>query len=290
VPLVYGSDELVGLIAVGERKDGVPFDGDDRNLVVHLAGYVLLLLKNERTIHELQNARQRVAAAEEVERKRLAEELHDLTLQQLGFLATVQLELCRRSLADPVRADEAIGQAQDVARQAAADLRQVLSDLSPDVISRRGIVAAVESFVSAERPRAERAGTALLLEVDGQVQRRPAQEQELALFRCAHEAVRNALAHARARTVRVVLRCHGDGLGVSVIDDGQGFDVERAAEALRGGHLGLQAMRDRIAAVAGTLTIESSPSGTVFQAHVPYPGCPPTLPPERFVTSKSLGS
>ncbi len=148
VPLVYGTDELVGLVAVAERTDGVPFDRDDRDLVAHLAGYVLLLLKNERTIHELRQARQRGAVAEERERKRLAEELHDLTLQQLGFLATVQLELCRRSLGDPARADEAIGQAQSVARQAAADLRQVLSDLSPDVISRRGLVAAVESFVS----------------------------------------------------------------------------------------------------------------------------------------------
>ena len=291
VPLVYGSDELVGLVAVGERTDRVPFDRDDRDLVAHLAGYVLLLLKNERTIHELRHARQRGAVAEEMERKRLAEELHDLTLQQLGFLATVQLELCRRSLADPARADEAIGQAQAVARQAAADLRQVLSDLSPDVISRRGIVAAVESFVTAERSRAERAGTALLLEIEGQVQRRPAQEQELAVFRCIHEAVRNALAHARARTVRVVLHCRADGLGVSVTDDGRGFDVERAGDALRGGHLGLQAMRDRIAVVGGTLTIESTPqSGSVLRAYVPYPGHEATTSAHGLAASKSLGA
>ena len=253
--------------------DGVPFDREDRDLVAHLAGYVLLLLKNERTIHELRQARQRGAVAEEVERKRLAEELHDLTLQQLGFLATVQLELCRRSLADPARADEAIGQAQDVARQAAADLRQVLSDLSPDVISRRGIVAAVESFVSAERPRAERAGTALLLEIDGRGRATPG----------AGAGAGCLPLHPRGRPQRPGPRSGADrpgraalsrdGLSVSVIDDGRGFDVERAGDALRGGHLGLQAMRDRIAAVSGTLTIESTPqSGTVFQACVPYPG------------------
>ncbi len=177
----------------------MPFDRDDRELVAHLASYVLLLLKNERTIHELRQARQRGAMAEERERKRLAEDLHDLTLQQLGYLATVQLELCRRSLADPVRANEALGEAQAVARQAAADLRQVLSDLSPDVISRRGIVAAVESFVAAERPRAEGAGTALVLEIEGGAAARVSEGQELAVFRCVHEAVRNALSHAPER-------------------------------------------------------------------------------------------
>jgi signal transduction histidine kinase len=272
MPLIYGASELVGLIGVGGRKDGVPFDRDDRDLVAHLSGYVLLLLKNERTIHELRHARQRGAVAEEMERKRLAEELHDLTLQQLGFLATVQLELCRRSLSDPVRARDAIAQAQTVARQAAADLRQVLSDLSPDVIARRGIIAAVESFVAAERPRAERAGIALLLEIEGRAERPSAEGQGLAVFRCIHEAVRNALAHAQARTIRVTLRCDTDGLRVSVIDDGRGFDVERASDALRRGHLGLQAMRDRVAAVSGTLTIESTPgSGTALHIHVPLP-------------------
>jgi signal transduction histidine kinase len=272
VPLVYGTNELVGLIAIGARTDGVPFDRDDRDLVAHLAGYVLLLLKNERTIHELRQARQRGATAEERERKRLAEELHDLTLQQLGFLATVQLELCQRSLADPARAKEAIAEAQAVARQAAADLRQVLSDLSPDVISRRGIVAAVESFIASERPRAEAAGTVLTLNVERGATPHAPEGQERTVFRCIHEAVRNALAHARARTVRVTLRCTADGISASVADDGSGFDVERAGEALRAGHLGLQAMRDRVAAASGMLTITSSQSGTTVQVHVPGVG------------------
>jgi signal transduction histidine kinase len=273
LPLVYGANELVGLVAVGARTDGVPFDRDDRDLVAHLAGYVLLLLKNERTIHELKQAQQRGAMTEERERKRLAEELHDLTLQQLGFLAGVQLELCRRSLSDPDRASEAIGEAQAVARQAASDLRQVLSDLSPDVISRRGIVAAVESFIASERPRAERAGTALVLDIESGAAVRASKAQELAVFRCIHEAVRNALAHARARSVWVELRLAAEGLHASVSDDGQGFDDERVGEALRSGHLGLQAMRDRVAAASGTLRIESSPqSGTVLRIHVPYSG------------------
>jgi signal transduction histidine kinase len=273
LPLVYGASELVGLVAFGARTDGVPFDRDDRDLVTHLAGYVLLLLKNERTIHELKQAHQRGAMAEERERKRLAEELHDLTLQQLGFLASVQLELCRRSLAEPDRASEAIDEAQAVARRAAADLRQVLSDLSPDVISRRGIVAAVESFIAAERPRAEAAGTTLLIEIEHSSAARASGSQELAVFRCIHEAVRNALSHASARTVRVTLGFAPAGLSASVVDDGQGFDVGRASDALQSGHLGLQAMRDRVAAVSGTLTIESAlQSGTALRVHVPYAG------------------
>jgi signal transduction histidine kinase len=270
LPLVYARRELVGLVGVGQRKDGVEFGPEDREVLAHLAGYLLLLLKNERTILELQHSRERAAQAEEMERRRLAGELHDLTLQQLGYLATVQLELCSRALVDPERAQGVIREAQATARQAAADLRQVLADLSPDVVSRRGLVSAVESFLNAERGRAHSAGAAIHLELCGCVDRLVSQERELAVFRCIQESVRNALKHAQAHTVKVELRCTAGELVASITDDGVGFDLEAAGEALRQGHLGLAAMRDRIEAVGGKLAVGSRPgSGTTLRATVP---------------------
>lgn len=270
LPLVYARRELVGVIGIGQRPDGVEFGAEDRELLSHLGGYLLLLLKNERAIRELQESRGRVARAEEMERRRLAGELHDLTLQQLGHLATVQLELCRRALDDRERADESLREAQTTARNAAADLRTVLADLSPDVVSRRGLVSAVESFLDAERVRAPSAGTVIQLETSGCIDRLMPEGHELAIFRCVQEGVRNALRHARATSVRVVLSCSERELAVSIVDDGIGLDADAAREALRRGHLGLTAMRDRIEAVGGSLVIESTVgAGTALRAVVP---------------------
>ena len=270
LPLVYARRELVGVIGIGQRPDGVEFGAEDRELLSHLGGYLLLLLKNERAIRELQASRGRVAMAEEVERRRLAGELHDLTLQQLGYLATVQLELCRRALDDRERADKSLREAQTTARNAAADLRTVLADLSPDVVSRRGLASAIESFVDAERGRAPGAGPVIQLETEGCVDRPLPEGHELAIFRCVQEGVRNALRHARATSVRVVLNCSEHEWAVSIVDDGIGLDTDAAREALRHGHLGLTAMRDRIEAVGGSLVIESTlGAGTALRAVVP---------------------
>jgi signal transduction histidine kinase len=108
--------------------------------------------------------------------------------------------------------------------------------------------------------------TALELELAGKPRLRPGVDEEV--FRIAQEALHNALRHARAERIAVRLEENGDGLGLSVSDDGAGFDP--AAPALRARRLGLTSMEERARGLGGRLEIESAPgAGTSVRLEVP---------------------
>ncbi len=272
LPLVYQGRELVGLVALGPRRDEVPFDDQDRQLLAHLAEYLLLLLKNVRTICALQQSRERVSIVQEIERKRIVQDLHDATLKDLAYLATIQLELCKRATADSPQAVRLLKETQEQVKQVAVDLRRVLADISPDVIANRGLVSALESLINTERARTQVQRTEIDLHINGYANRMLPEPYELAVFRYVQEALRNALKHAQASRIDIRLQCADGWLEVVVQDDGRGFDAVQLGDALRSGHLGLQNMRDRIDALGGEFIIEPVPSvGTTVQARIPLP-------------------
>jgi signal transduction histidine kinase len=97
---------------------------------------------------------------------------------------------------------------------------------------------------------------------------RPSQRAALRPYRVAQEALHNAAKHARAHTLELVLEVRDREVGLVVADDGRGFDPHGEFP----GHLGLRSMRERAAAVGGTLEIESAPgAGTRLSARVPLP-------------------
>lgn len=272
LPLVYRGRELVGLVGLGPRWDGVPFSPEDRQLLLHLTEYLLLLLKNVRTIRALEQSRERVSLAQERERRRIAQDLHDGPLQSLSYLATVKLELCKRAVPNPQQAIQLIQETQKDIGRASADLRGVLSDISPDIISRRGLVSALESLVHHARNHSGQREIEIALHIAGCTDQMLPEQDELALFRYTQEALRNAFKHAQANRIDIRLRCADSRLVVTVQDDGKGFDVNQHGEFLRQEHLGLQSMQDRIESLRGEFVIESIPGkGTTVQAEIPLP-------------------
>lgn len=272
LPLVYRGRELVGLVGLGPRRDEVPFGQEDRQLLFHLAEYLLLLLKNVRTIQALERSRERIGLAQERERRRIAQDLHDGPLQDLSYLATVELELCKRAVPDPEQAVPLIQGAQKDVGRAIADLRGMLSDISPEIVSRRGLVSALRSLVNRARSQAGEQDVEIVLHVAGCTDQMLPEQYELALFRYVQEALSNALKHARAGRIDITLHCTGGRLLVVVQDDGCGFDVGQHGEFLRSGHLGLQSMQDRIESLRGEFSIQSPPGeGTTVQAEIPLP-------------------
>ncbi|MCP4541737.1 MAG: hypothetical protein GY832_31785 [Chloroflexi bacterium] len=270
LPLVYQGRELVGVVGLSPRRDEVPFDRQDWQLLAHLAEYLLLLLKNVRTIRALWQSRERVSAVQEVERKRIAQELHDATLHDLSFLATVQLELCERAVTNPEQIVRLIEETRNKIRQTATELRSRLADISPDIIANRGLVTALESLVSTERGRLSVREIEITLHIDGYTNKMLPERHELAVFRCVQEALRNALQHAQASQVDVWLQCQNDWLEAIVADNGRGFDPVQLGDALRSGHLGLQNMRDRVETLGGEFVVESVlERGTIVRARVP---------------------
>lgn len=198
--------------------------------------------------------------------------LERLTSREQEVLATVQLERCKRALGDPDQATQLIEETRAKIREAAAELRSRLADISPDIIANRGLVSALESLVDAARTRPEASGAAIKLHVDGYANKMLPEQQELAVFRCLQEALHNALRHAQASRVEVRLEIAGGWVIATVRDDGVGIERARINDALREGRLGLRNMWDRVEALEGEFRLRSHPGeGTTVWAAIPLP-------------------
>jgi PAS domain S-box-containing protein len=207
-----------------------------------------------------------VTRVQEEERRRIARELHDDTVQSLTAISR-GLDIC----VDQDDRSEMERKAQELrgmADQALASLRRFIRDLRPAVLDDLGLRAALEGAVSEVRRR----GLEAHLDVRG-VERRLAPEAEVALFRIAQEAVGNATRHAQCQSIQVCLEFQGSGVTLCVRDDGRGFEVPGDVSCLaKTGCLGLLGMRERLDLVQGSLEVSSSPGGgTRVVARVPEP-------------------
>jgi signal transduction histidine kinase len=138
--------------------------------------------------------------------------------------------------------------------------------LHPTVLDDLGLVDALHS-------ECDRTSHGQAVRVDlkvGEVPERIPKDVALCLFRIAQEALRNIVRHAKAKTVTVSLQPRENGLELTVVDDGVGFDVNGVRERPSLGHA---SMRERVRQLGGDLQIRSAPgSGTTIVALVPLPG------------------
>jgi PAS domain S-box-containing protein len=206
-----------------------------------------------------------VVKAQEEERARIAQELHDEPLQAVVHL----YRLLDRLAAAPPGSGEALrqglGEARGVAEGIAEELRRLARGLRPASLEDLGLVAALQRLVQdldgRERLRAE-------LRVQGQP-RRLDPLVELGLFRIAQEGLRNVERHAGAFRAEVGLRFDLEAVELTVEDDGRGLTPRVAADGeLRA--LGLVGMEERAALLGGRLEIDSRPlHGTRLRAVIP---------------------
>ncbi len=205
-----------------------------------------------------------VLGAQEAERKRIAQELHDETVQQVVAIVR-QLDAAEEA-ALPGGSHAAIGEARRTAERIVADLYDFARALRPPALEDLGLVSAVHRALA---ELAERGHLDVSIEVVHE-ERRLQPEIELALFRIAQEALRNVEYHARASHVRVTIAFDISDVRVEVADDGVGFALGPDQDFAGAGSLGLLGMRERAETIGGTLDVRSSPgSGTVVAAVVP---------------------
>ena len=214
-----------------------------------------------------------VLAAEENERKRLAEALHDEAMQNL-FVARQDLDL-RAGAGDVARARAGIDATID-------QLREAIFELHPGVLEHAGLAAANETL--AER-HARHSGFEFALDL-GSFEGRA---HDRLIFTVCRELLTNVAEHAQATEVRVVLRTDLDRVVLEVHDDGCGFEASNLPDALERGHIGLASASERIDALGGSFEIDSAVGqGTVVRATIPLGGREPAESTPAESTASNL--
>ncbi|WP_052851652.1 GAF domain-containing sensor histidine kinase [Streptomyces avicenniae] len=237
--------------------DGCAFTAEDEELLRLLAEHAALALTNAR----LYERSRELTIADE--RARIAHELHDAVSQKLFSLRLTAQAAATLLHRDPDRAAQELAQVAALAAEAAEELRAAVVELRPAALDEDGLLATLRAQINV-LDRAHPAHVTLCCEEPRAL---PAAQEE-AMLRVAQEALHNALRHASPTRVEVALTRRGTATVLRVADDGTGFDPE--AVRARGRHLGLVSMRDRAAAVGGTLTVLSAPgTGCVVEMEVP---------------------
>ena len=258
VPMIVG-DRAIGVIAAHNKRGTDPrFTDEDLRIAETFAARAAVAVDLADRV--ARDALRRVVEGQELERRRLARELHDETGQAL---ISILLGL--------KRVDEA--KTKEDARSAATELRgeivktlqsvrRLAVELRPKALDDFGLVPALERLADAFGGES---GIAIDVEANLDETRLPP-EVETALYRIAQEALTNVAKHAGARHVSVIVTRRDGSVTVVVEDDGRGFG---AAGGDSGG-LGLVGMKERVGLLGGRLAIESTEgSGTTIVAEVP---------------------
>jgi PAS domain S-box-containing protein len=196
--------------------------------------------------------------AQETERMRIGQELHDDLSQRAAALSIGLSYLARR------RDQNVAGEFEELQQQAAdlcRGIRQVSHQLRPTILDQLGLAAALRDLCGQSSTQVQ---TVAMVEAPPPPPLRD--EVAIAFYRVAQEAVRNALKHSGAAQIDIELRAPGPDVRLSIRDTGRGFGV--GAVPLPG--LGLSGMRERMRNLGGSFTIQSVPGrGTTILATVP---------------------
>ncbi len=254
-------------------KDGkhVPIEVSSR--LVYANGVAIGVQGSARDITEPKRARQalqdysrRLIAAQEVERRRIARELHD----QIGQMLTA-LKLNTHAIQVARDAHEAWRLSADnlnMLDEALEQVRDLSIDLRPALLDDLGLATALRWYVERQ---AQRTGVRAEFTIDlPDPDLRFSTELETACFRIAQEALTNVARHAQAKLVTVRLSRDEQHLHLAIADDGVGFDIESLRGQAVAATLGLHGMEERAQALGGRIKIESSrDKGTQVSVQLP---------------------
>jgi signal transduction histidine kinase len=214
--------------------------------------------RNQRLVEELQMTQRKLQELAVVEeRNRLARDLHDSVKQQV-FAISMQLSAARASLQEDDKAYASVARAEKLAQQAGAELTTLIHQLRPPVLEKKSLTEAIQVHVNDWMQQ-----TNIETEMNlGEVSVSPDSEQ--ALFRVLQEALANVARHSGANKAWVTLKSENDHVALRIEDNGIGYDIERITKGI-----GLDSMKERIAAVHGKLDVSRrSSQGTCVTATV----------------------
>ena len=206
-----------------------------------------------------------LSKSEETQRRRLASRLHESVSQEL-FAAQLKINTLEKSLDDPAH-NRQLEEIRELIVRSIREIRGVTYDLSPPVLYDLGLKEAVESLVKSIESKYRMAIKATF---SGSLENFN-DEIKIIIYRVIKEIVQNAIKHARADFINIMIDNTKHHLSVDVIDNGVGFDADSLSEGYYiGDGFGLFDIREKISHLGGHLTINSTPgSGTRIGLSVP---------------------
>ncbi len=272
VPMETDPGGLVGVLNVHtvERRD---FTDRDVELLLVIGRLIAGAMHQARLHRQLvtrerahENFVEQVIEAQEMERRRLAGDIHDGISQRLVTLS-YRLDAAARSVEDPPMVAEQLEKARELVDLTLQEARAAISGLRPPVLDDLGLAGGLASLA--------RSIPQIGIDVDLADTRVP-DHIELALYRIAQECLQNVVKHANAKTARLRFAVDNDTARLEIVDDGIGFDTfERPLGSDEMGGYGLLSMAERAEIVGGKLNIRSRPgAGTAVTATIPLPSPP----------------
>ena len=271
LPLIW-QDRLVGTLGVTDHT-AREFNEDDIHVLDLFASLAAAAVEQRRAMAEAQ-AREaeantlstRLANAQEEERTRIAEQLHDA----IGY-RLVALQKNTESVLSALGTDhplaERLSDNLKVLQETHQQARWLATDLSTKVLDDLGISPAAKQYIDR---LSTATGTNIRLHVTGHV-RRLSTEIERVAYRSLQESVVNALRHADGTEISVQIHFGGKALRLTVQDNGRGFDTETLQNTSKGAALGLPELRRQVEALQGEFVLESMPGqGTLVALSLPF--------------------
>jgi len=267
LPVFRGERAAGTFVIVARARD--PFASMDRGFLRALGQQIGAALQHaelyaalETRSRELAHASASLLRAAEIERGRIARELHDETGQVLTAIKFELAEL-ERTLAGAGLGTDAVDRARDLTGRALESIRATARGLRPAVLDDLGLVPALRAL---SEDFAGRAGVTVHLDA-ASLPVSPAPEVEVAVYRVFQEALTNVARHAAASRVEASLAAEGTELVLVIADDGRGLQAGSAAGA---GHAGLSGMRERVVGAGGRFQVTSAPGrGVRLEARLP---------------------
>lgn len=252
VPITVAGVTWGALVVALRPQEPLPLETERR--LQAFAELVGLAVASASARDELTASRQRIVEASDTERRRIERNLHDGAQQRLVALS-LGLRVAKDKLrASPEEADELLEEFSHELAQAITELRELAQGIHPAVLAERGLGPALE-VLAARAP--------LMIELDVSLPDRLPEPVETATYYTVSEAIANIVKHSHADSAKVRVECFDRRVEVEISDNGVG-----GADPDRGS--GLCGLRDRVEALDGELSIESSAGrGTVVRAELP---------------------
>jgi two-component system sensor histidine kinase UhpB len=269
---VRSGGELIGVLGLGaDRVDG--FEPQHGPIVKEVADSVAVAMQQARLVDSVRRHGERLrdtmtllAEAEEAERRRVVQVLHDRVGQNLTALdlnlSLVRSQLEARDLSDMcARLDGSLA----LLEETNARIRQVMADLRPPALDDYGLLATLRWYAD---QFSSRMGVDVIAWGDQEAARGLPAHVETALFRIAQEALHNTAKHAQATEATVRLSASEAAVQLTISDNGTGFAPEEVEDKRTG--WGLLTMRERAESIGARCLIQSHPGqGTCVVVTVP---------------------